>query len=251
MMCGDEKVMRVYAGDVKIYSAGNTVTYHVDTGVTYQEDVDEGGSCLSPTSFTPSKEGWEFVGWREDSAAAETVLTTKVMGDASVTLYAVFKKKSATVTGVSNSAGSTTTKSASVFLYYNNGVIISSAISFAVTASSSFNPNSGERYVYAYVYLSEDFKGKKIAANFSYSTGNSIFAGVSNPKANVYCGTTLIGSYGVNPPYLDTYTKSGTITFTATSTTIKLEAGAHLDKSDNTTQWFNGTLTISNIRISN
>ena len=61
---GDQKVKAIWLGGVKVYSAGNIVTYHVDTGITYQEEVDEGASVLSPTSFTPTKQGWTFIGWR-------------------------------------------------------------------------------------------------------------------------------------------------------------------------------------------
>lgn len=85
---GNEKVKRVFAGDKMVYSAGNICTYHVD-GVTYQEEVDEGASCLAPTSFTlPDKAGYTFAGWslKHDG----DVLTDLVMGDESVDLYAIF-----------------------------------------------------------------------------------------------------------------------------------------------------------------
>ena len=87
---GDTKVQRAYLGDTLVYSSGNTVTYHVDTGSTYQEEVDEGASCLSPKTFTPTKSGWIFAGWRSDSAANPNCYTSYVMGDSPVTLYAVF-----------------------------------------------------------------------------------------------------------------------------------------------------------------
>lgn len=40
---GDKKVKKGYIGDKLYYSSGNTVTYHVDTGVTYTEQVENGG----------------------------------------------------------------------------------------------------------------------------------------------------------------------------------------------------------------
>ena len=99
-----------------IYSAGNPVTYVVDTDTTYTEDVDFDASCLSPKTFTPSKDGYTFVGWREDTTASGDVLTSKVMGDEPVTLYAVFSKD-VTLTTIVKGATSTNTKQG----YYNNG----------------------------------------------------------------------------------------------------------------------------------
>lgn len=92
MYLGNRKVKKAYIGKAKVYSAGNPVTYHVDKGVAYIEDVDEGASCLSPTSFLPTKAGWTFVGWREDTAASPDVLSIKIMQDSPITLYAVFSK---------------------------------------------------------------------------------------------------------------------------------------------------------------
>ena len=102
-----------------MYSAGSVVTYRVDTETVYQEEVDEGASCLSPKTFTPSKSGWTFVGWRSDGAASGTVLTNKVMGDTPVTLYAVFRQ----IITVTYYNGNTTASSASGNRYYNNGAI--------------------------------------------------------------------------------------------------------------------------------
>ena len=92
LFVGEDKVKKAYLGDTKIYSAGNIVTYRVDNGVTYQEEVDSDASCLNPTTFTPSKSGWTFVGWREDTTASSDVLSSKIMGDEPITLYAVFRK---------------------------------------------------------------------------------------------------------------------------------------------------------------
>ncbi len=94
ILLGSTSVMDVLisAIDRPVYA----VTYIVDRGVSYQEDVTSGASCLNPTSFTPSKEGWEFIGWRDNIYADKDVLSSKVMGSAEVTLYATYKQ---TVTG--------------------------------------------------------------------------------------------------------------------------------------------------------
>lgn len=128
---GNQKVKKVYLGNRLVYSAGNIVTYYVDSGVTYQEEVDEGESCLSPKTFTPAKSGWEFVGWRSDATLNPDVYTSYVMGDNPVRLYAIFKQ-AVSVTYYNNS---TTASSTSGYRYYNNGNTVNP--SFALTQAGS------------------------------------------------------------------------------------------------------------------
>ena len=116
---GNQKVKKAYKGAVPVYSAGSSVTYHTDNGITYQEELNEGESCLSPKTFTPAKSGWTFVGWRRDTAApaAGSVESSVSMGSSPITLYAVFRKL-ITVTYYNNS---TSAGSTSGYQYYNNG----------------------------------------------------------------------------------------------------------------------------------
>ena len=119
---GNKAVEYIYIGDKLYYSAikAHTVTYYVDTSVIYSEDVNKGDSCLSPTSFTPSKSGYVFVGWREDNIASSEILSEKFMGDDPITLYAVFKK-TITLSYNGNGATSGSTASQTNTQYYNNG----------------------------------------------------------------------------------------------------------------------------------
>ena len=126
---GGSKIKKAYLGSQRVYSAGNVVTYKVDSSVTYQEEVDSDASCLSPKTFTPTKTGWIFVGWREDSAASGTVLSSKTMGDEPVTLYAVFKQN-LTVKLYSG----TTPTSIPKTRYYNNGNILNPTCQFTQPA---------------------------------------------------------------------------------------------------------------------
>ena len=114
---GSEKIRKAYLGTEKIYSAGSIVTYYVDSNTYYQEEVDSDASCLNPTTFTPSKSGWTFVGWREDTVASSDVLSSKVMCDEPITLYAVFKQD-VKLTYYDNS---TTPQYKYSGRYYNNG----------------------------------------------------------------------------------------------------------------------------------
>lgn len=134
LFAGDKKVKKAYLGTEKIYSAGNIVTYCVDNGVTYQEEVDSDASCLNPTTFTPSKSGWTFVGWREDTTASSDVLSSKIMGDEPVTLYAVFEQ-SATLYYYD---GGTTKQSKSGNRYYNNGNIFNPSFTMSQTSKSGW-----------------------------------------------------------------------------------------------------------------
>jgi uncharacterized repeat protein (TIGR02543 family) len=111
------KVKKWYHNDVKVFSAGNVVTYYVNSDKVYQEEVDSEASCLSPTTFTPTLDGWSFIGWREDSVANSTVLKQKIMGDNPINLYAVFQKQ----VSVTFYDGSSTATASRDFRYYNNG----------------------------------------------------------------------------------------------------------------------------------
>ena len=102
---------------VEVFSAGAAVVYNVDTTVSYVEEVDNGASCLNPKTFTPTKTGWTFVGWREDKSASSDVLSSKNMGTDPVSLYAVFKQD-VTLTWYSKTG---TTGSSTKAKYYNNG----------------------------------------------------------------------------------------------------------------------------------
>lgn len=117
---GAKKIYRMYLGSERIYPNAGMVTYHVDTNVTYTEEVDIDESILNPKTFTPSKSGWTFVGWRKDTSADGSVISNEVMTGDDVTLYAVFRQ---TITLSYNGNGSTggSTASQSGTRYYNNG----------------------------------------------------------------------------------------------------------------------------------
>ena len=102
-----------------VWKAGNNVTYFVDNNVSYTVEVDNGASILKPTEFTPSKNGYTFMGWRRDKIATGAVLNAAVMEGDPVTLYAVFSKDiTLTYYNATSKAATTTGKQ-----YYNNGNI--------------------------------------------------------------------------------------------------------------------------------
>lgn len=137
------KVKKWIHNGVIVFKAGNMVTYYVDTNTVYKEEVDSGASCLSPTTFTPSKSGWTFVGWRADKTASGTVLSSQVMGDEAITLYAVYKQ---TITLSYNGNGSTSGSTASQTgtRYYNASGSVANP-SFTLR-SNGFAKNGGNTF---------------------------------------------------------------------------------------------------------
>lgn len=115
-----QKVKKWYHNGVKVFSSGNIVTYNVDTGTSYQEEVDSEATVLSPKTFTPTKSGWTFVGWRTDKTASSSVIQSMTMGDDPITLYAVFKR---TLTATFSGNGATSGSVSAIYAtqYYNNG----------------------------------------------------------------------------------------------------------------------------------
>lgn len=130
---GATKMKEGYIGATRVYSAGSTVTYVVD-GESYTEEVDSEASCLSPKSFTPTKSGWTFVGWRQDKTASGSVLSNLTMGDSPITLYAVFRL---TVT-VTYYNGSATASSKTGYRYYNTGNVANPSFTLTQAAMSGW-----------------------------------------------------------------------------------------------------------------
>lgn len=123
---GYKGIYRMYLGNERIYPNAGTVTYHVDTNVTYTEEIDIDESILNPSTFTPSKSGWTFVGWRKDTTASGSVLSDEVMTGDDVTLYAVFSQ-TITLSYDGNGATGGNTESQVNYRYYNNGTISNAA----------------------------------------------------------------------------------------------------------------------------
>lgn len=138
LFLGNKKIKKIYIGTEKVYSSGSIVTYYVDTNIVYQEEVDSEATCLSPKTFTPAKSGYTFVGWREDTTASSSVLTSKVMGDSPITLYAVFKQ-TITLSYNGNSSTSGSVSSQSGYKYYNNGNITNPSFSIAANGFARTN----------------------------------------------------------------------------------------------------------------
>lgn len=130
---GNKKITKIYLGYVDITSSSTSsavVSYYADTNNIVQIPLASGANAL--TRYTPTKSGWTFVGWREDTSANSTVLTSKTMGSSNISLYAVFSQ---TVTNTFKSYNSTQT--ATGYKYYNNGNLVNATVTAPTGASYS------------------------------------------------------------------------------------------------------------------
>ena len=201
-------------------ATGNKCTYIVDTGVSYEEEVDSGVSCLSPTSFTPTKSGWTFLGWREDTVASSDVLVTKVMEDDPITLYAVFKA-SVTLTkyNASNTASTDTQQK-----YYNNGNVLGASFTLTEGALSGWNKAGWTTNASGYSAEKADGATITLTSNATYYTLYTASITVTkyvngsggtqteskNRVANVHNATTYSNpSFTLTEPDLSGWTKYG------------------------------------------
>lgn len=83
-------------GEILIWSAGGTVTYHVGAGITYVEEKDDGADILTPLTFTPVNpidSAFELEGWTLGGDSIDTLLTEGFMDSDNIHLYAAWKKK--------------------------------------------------------------------------------------------------------------------------------------------------------------
>lgn len=154
------------------------VSYVVDTSTVYSEEVRTNFTCLSPTSFTPTKEGYTFVGWRKDKTASSEVLSECVMENEAITLYAVFKK---TVT-LTTYNGSTSATTRTGTLYYNNGN--TAKPSFTLTQ----NALSG--------WTAAGWATSKTSASIAVNNGSSVSLDSDKTYYGVYRNTVTVSFNG-------------------------------------------------------
>ncbi|MCD7862879.1 MAG: InlB B-repeat-containing protein, partial [Lachnospiraceae bacterium] len=205
-----------------MYSAGATVTYYVDSDTAYTEEVDSEATCLSPTTFTPQKDGYTFVGWRQDKTASSEVIQSLTMGDDEITLYAVFTKNIA-LTYYSSETAETITKPE----YYNCGNYSRAYFTVDAPALSGWTFEGWRYGVYNYssfsnIMLSRDTTiyarySKDISVNLV--TGGDTLCWIAS-CSYIAPGTYDYGSVTQDDPTLDGWTFLGWTTGTSASADI-------------------------------
>lgn len=194
-----------------VWTASRTVTYCVDQNITYREEVRNGQSCLSPSTFVPTMEGWTFVGWRSDNTATSSVYSECVMGNSAITLYAVFMRN-VVITYYNNSTSAATISKP---FYYNNGNINNPTFTLTQATKSGWTARGWSTSNYS-------------EASVSYSNGVSFsISGFS---------LTLYGLYQ----------KTGTATFYYMNSSSGTTA---LNQTLNTTVYYNSSGDISSVGV--
>lgn len=130
-----QKITHIYLGENTIFFDGVTVTYQMDTGEAESLHLDDGADVLA-LAPTATKDGYDFVGWRKDTAANGKVLTScTVESEGDFTLYAVFKRDISV--GMFPNGGTLiegkTESTLEAACYYNNGNSLSSEITIPTT----------------------------------------------------------------------------------------------------------------------
>ena len=131
-------VTRIYIGEHATYTAGADVTYHIDTDSSSTQHIAYGIDALA-SAPTATKTGYTFLGWRADSQALTSVISSKIIDDeTAVNLYAVFTSTTGIVLSFDGAGGSGTmdaiTSSGSV---YNNGNSLSTEITLPESSYTS------------------------------------------------------------------------------------------------------------------
>lgn len=104
-----------------VYRGGADVYYHVDTNETHTEYKYINDNVVVTTSFTPTKTGYTFVGWRTDTVANSDVIQTMYMEGRTIDLYAVFSKDITLQCYMYNESAVDYNETFSNVSYYNNG----------------------------------------------------------------------------------------------------------------------------------
>lgn len=134
LFLGDEKIRKAYLGSECIYSAGAIVTYIIDNGESYSQELDDGANALTQTGIVPEKEGWVFAGWSENIGDSNILITKNVDGEP-FSLYAVFKKE--ITLSYNKNGGNSTPDSSTDYAYYNNGTTMNPTFTLAEAISRS------------------------------------------------------------------------------------------------------------------
>ena len=242
---GNTQIKKVYRGNILVFSSAHAVTYHIDTGNTVTKEVDDGADCIA-NAPSVSVSGYTFHGWREDSTASSTVLSSKTCDQDNIHLYAVLKQ---TVTVTLRGGDSDVTNSG--YKYYNNGNSANASITLGsssktnyslvgyrtdTTVSSSVSYTAGQTYAFAsdtvlYAVFSQTIT---LTYNGNGATGGSVASqigtkyynngNVSNPgftlRANGYTRTGYTFRYwSVHAPSMGVIKNPGdTISLSASTT---------------------------------
>ena len=172
-----------------------TVTYHIN-GTTQTKELAYESDAISGA---PAAElsGWALAGWREDTTASTSVLSTKAVEDG-INLYAVFRR---TINLYTTNSGTRVANPGTQV--YNNGNYSNPTIAIA-------NPSKSGATFRGWASVS----GSATIANSSLASGLTISDNTERYAVWSYPNTTISGSATFSPPYDPCYHYhlTGTIT---------------------------------------
>lgn len=240
----NKKITKVYIGRVEVSggSSNAIVTYNIDSNNIQQLSIPSGIDVLN--RVTPTKAGYTFVGWREDTVANSSVITSKTMGTSNITLYAVFKK-TVKVTYYNNS---TTASSTSGTQYYNNGSIVNPSFSISQVSKSGWSARgwstaTAGNAAITYSTISNRSFSDNITLYGLYSQTITLSA-VSAGSTTNHTGTRYYNSAGnyTNPKFTVTNpTRSGAVfkgwSLSSSSTSISNSTISNLELSASTSRY--------------
>ena len=240
----NKKITKVYIGRVEVSGSSSNaiVSYNIDSNNIQQLSIPSGIDVLN--RVTPTKAGYTFVGWREDTVANSSVITSKTMGSSNITLYAVFKK-TVTVTYYNNSTSASSTSGTQ---YYNNGNIVNPSFSISQASKSGWSARgwstaTAGNAAITYSTISNRSFSDNITLYGLYSQTITLST-VSAGSTTNHTGTRYYNSAGnyTNPKFtVANPTRSGA-TFngwssSSSSTTISNTSISNLELAANTTRY--------------
>lgn len=240
---GSQRIKQAYVGNVRVFTSSNMVYYHVDTGNIKQEEVDYGASTLSPKTFTPVKTGYSFVGW-SGSATSHNVLSSNIMGDNPVHLYAVFRQN-ITVTYYN---GNATASTVSNYRRYNNGTVINPSFTLTQKALSGWTArgwstgtagNSGITYGNGAAFTRDSnitlYGMYQQTVTVTYYNGSTSALSTSGTKYYNSNGNVVNPSFTLTQATLSGWTARGWSSGTAGNASVIYNNGATFTRDSNIT----------------
>lgn len=240
--------------------AKTLVIYNVDVGTSYQEKVTHKKSVLSPTTFTPTKSGYTFTGWKLNGIASSDVLVNCIAEGKVMYLYAVFQKDiTVTKYNASNSPSYDTKQQ-----YYNNSDILNPTFTLSETAIGGWSNAGWTDNASGYSKTVNDGGSVTLSADKTYYSlytqtitvtyyNNSVSAGSTSGTrvANIHNATTYSDpTFNLTVAGVSGWNIRGWSTSSSSSGTISYNSGANFTRSSNITlyaSWSRGvTVTYYN-----
>lgn len=203
----NKRVKYAYIGDgseegLEVYRGGNVVTYYIDTPsllapIKRQMFRWNGDDVLQDLDFTPTKDGYTFIGWSNSKEPCmpdgSGTYTRKTMIGEPITLYANFKKDVIITSYVYDAVNTSFWRVNTNSVVYNNGI--------QVTPTFTINPTTMPEYNFigwsAGSPSSDDPKSP--TATVAYQTINNVeFSESTNVYAIYHYKNNIHYGYSVN-----------------------------------------------------